>query len=329
MIPVVWLSSLFGGIQRAMQKHFVLGLTLLISSIPLMADSVYVDASAPDFSAVYFGTIDLKTGAFHQVGPNAPPEGLFGLAGGDSGTLIALTYASNLERFNPASGVTTLIGATGLGDCATLTSPCGPTSGATIGGLAGKIYATDFQNSLYGVNPATGKATLIGPTGMPGIPFVPGSPNPDGTLNFYDEAIFGFEGKLYITFDTWVFDPNTGTTESVITPGGLYEVDPATAKATLVGPTDLGIGAVVNLDGTLYAFNNPDLGIYTLDGATGKTTFTGVHFDPAAGVIQGAWAATPEPGSIALVGIGVLLVGGLRKLRLPLVKKARRAAFKK
>jgi hypothetical protein len=297
-----------------MQKHFVLGLTLLISSIPLMADSVYIDASSADFSAVYFGTIDLKTGAFHQVGPNAPPEGLFGLVGGDNGTLIALTYASNLERFNPATGLTTLIGATGLGDCATVTSPCGPTSGATIGGLAGKIYATDFQNSLYGVNPATGKATLIGSTGMPGLSFVPGSTNPDGTFNFYDEAIFGFEGKLYVTFDAFVFDPNTGTTQSVITPG-LYELDPATAKATLVGLTDQGIGTVVNVGGTLYAFNDLDLGIYTLDAGTGKTTFTDVRFDPAAGVIQGAWAATPEPGSIALVGMGILLVGSLRKGR--------------
>lgn len=310
MIPVVWLSSLFGGIQIAMQKHFVLGLTLLISSIPLMAESVYIDASATDFSAVYYGTIDLKTGAFHQVGPNAPPEGLFGLVGGDSGTLIALTYASNLERFNPTTGLTTLIGPTGLGDCATVTSPCGPTSGNTIGGLGGKIYATDFQNSLYGVNPATGKATLIGLSGMPGIPFVPASTNPDGTLNLYDEAIFGSGGKLYITFDAFVFDPNRGTMQSVITPG-LYELDPATAKAALVGPTDQGIGAVVNVDGTLYVFSDLDLGIYTLDAGTGKMTFTGVRFDPAAGVIQGAWAATPEPGSIALVGIGIVLVGRL------------------
>lgn len=294
-----------------MQKHFILGLALLISSIPLMADSVYIDAASVDGTISFFGTIDLKTGAFHQVGQNAPPEGLFGLVGGDNGTLIALTYASNLERFNPATGLTTLIGATGLDDCGTVTSPCGPTSGATIGGLAGKIYATDFQNSLYGVNPATGKATLIGSSGMPGIPFVPGSQNPDGTFNFYDEAIFGYGGKLYVTFDAVVFDPNTGTPQSVITPGSLYEVDPFTAKATLVGRTDLGIGAVVNVDGTLYAFNDLDLGIYTLDALTGKTTFTDVRFDPAAGVIQGAWTATPEPSSIALVGIGIVLVGRL------------------
>jgi hypothetical protein len=294
-----------------MQKHFILGLALLISSIPLMADSVYIDAASVDGTSSFFGAIDLKTGAFHQVGQNAPPEGLFGLVGGDNGTLIALTYASNLERFNPATGLTTLIGATGLDDCGTVTSPCGPTSGATIGGLAGKIYATDFQNSLYGVNPATGKATLIGPTGMPGLSFVPGSTNPDGTFNFYDEAIFGYEGKLYITFDAFVFDPNTGTPQGVITPGSLYEVDPSTAKATLVGLTDLGIGAVVNVDGTLYAFNDLDLGIYTLDALTGKTTFTDVRFDPAAGVVQGAWTMTPEPGSIALVGIGIVLVGRL------------------
>jgi hypothetical protein len=298
-----------------MQKHFILGLTILISSIPLLADSVYVDGSTSDLSAVYFGTVDLQTGAFHQVGPNAPAEGLFGLVGGDNGTLIALTYASNLVRVNPASGLTTLIGPTGLGDCATVASPCGPTSGSTIGGLAGKIYATDFQNSLYGVNPATGKAALIGSTGIPGIPFVPASQNPDGTLNFFDQAIFGLGDKLYITFDTWVFDPNTGAIQSVTTPGALYAVDLSTAKASLVGPTDLGIGAVANVNGTLYAFNDLDSGIYTLDAGTGKTTFTGVHFDPAAGVIQGAWASTPEPGSIALVGIGIVFAGGLRRVK--------------
>ena len=283
----------------------------------MVADSVYVDSAAVDGSAAFFGTIDLKTGAFHQVGQDAPPEGLFGLVGGNNGTLIALTYASNLERFNPTTGLTTLIGATGLDNCATAMSPCGPTSGSTIGELAGKIYATDFQNSLYGLDPATGKATLIGLTGIPAIPFVPGSQNADGTFNFFDQAIFGFGGKLYITFDTFVFDPTTGTPQSVFTPGGLYQVDPTTGKATLVGPMNLGIGAVVNVNGTLYAFDDLDTSIYTVDAATGKTTFTGVHFDPAAGVVQGAWTMTPEPGSIALVGIGVVFVGRLRKLLTP------------
>ena len=40
--------------------------------------------------------------------------------------------------------------------------------------------------------------------GIPVIPYVPGSLNPDGTINFYDEAIFGAEGKLYETFDAYV-----------------------------------------------------------------------------------------------------------------------------
>jgi hypothetical protein len=105
--------------------------------------------------------------------------------------VVTFAYSGNLYSINPATGAPALVGPTGLDDCATVSSPCGPTSASTLGSLEGKVYATDFQNSLYTVNPLTGVATLIGPTGIPVIPYVPGSLNPDGTINLYDEAIFG------------------------------------------------------------------------------------------------------------------------------------------
>jgi hypothetical protein len=105
-----------------------------------------------------------------------------------------------------------------------------------LGNFAGKIYATDFQNSLYTVNAVTGAATLIGPTGIPVIPFVPGSFNDDGTINFYDQAIFGSAGNLYETFDAFVFDLNSFTVVNTIVAPALYQLDPSSGLGTLVGP---------------------------------------------------------------------------------------------
>lgn len=253
------------------------------------------------------GTVDLATGAFQQIGPDPnfnAPLGYFGLATSPNGSLETFQYNGDVESLSPATGVATLVGPSGLADCTTAgVSPCGPTSANDIGELSGKIYATDFQNDLYLLNPLTGAATLIGPTGIPAIPFVPGSFNPDGTINFYDEAIFGAGGSLYITFDAVTFNLDTFTDASIVVAPDLYKINPSTGLATLVGPTDLGIGAVIGINGTYYAFNDMTGQIESLNLGTGGTSFVS-DFDPAAGVIQGA-AATPEPASIALVVIGI------------------------
>ena len=151
-----------------------------------------------------------------------------------------------------------------MGGCPPSASSCAPTSASTLGNYSGNIYATDFQNSLYSINPTTGAATLIGPTGIPAIPFVPGSFNPDGTINFYDQAIFGSVGGLYETFDAFVFDFNTFTVVSTVIAPELYQINPVTGAATPIGPTDLGIGAVTGINGVYYAFNDPESAVTTL-----------------------------------------------------------------
>jgi hypothetical protein len=280
------------------QRLLFLLAPLLLAAFASAGPIVYVTSGSQQF-----GTIDVTTGAFQSLGP-APsaPLGYFGLAAGPNGSLETFLYNGDVVSINPATGVGSDIGPSGLGDCTTPgVSPCGPNSANDIGGSAGNIYATDYQNQLYGLNPLTGAATLIGTTGIPA--FVPGF-NPDGTVTFYDEAIFGAPGGLYMTFDSFEFDLNTFTNGSVVVAPELYRISTSTGAATPLGPTDLGIGAVVGVNGTYYAFDDITNQIESLNLANGSTTFVS-NFDPAAGLIQGA-AATPEPASTMLVGIGLL-----------------------
>ena len=72
----------------------------------------------------------------------------------------------------------------------------------------------------------------------------------------------------------------------------------------MIGPTALGIGSVVDVNGTDYAFDDFTNQILALDLADGNTSVVGT-FDPSAGVIQGA-ATVPEPSSPILLGAAVL-----------------------
>jgi hypothetical protein len=266
-----------------------------------MGSEVYIVSAGLTGDGI-FGTVDLGTGAFHQIGPGEP-DGYFGLASGPNGSLLSLTYTANLDSINPATGVPTRVGPTGLGSCLVPDPSCGPTTAFAMGSANGTIYATDIANDLYTINPLTGAATLLSKTtGIPESPFVLGSQNADGTFNFADEAIWGAGGKLYLTYDAFIFDPVTGTAVKTVVAPALYEIDTSTGHAISIGSTELGIGGAVTLNGTTYVFNDPLGEIETLDLTSGKTVVVG-SFDPAAGVIQGA-AAVPEPMSLALLGVG-------------------------
>jgi hypothetical protein len=141
--------------------------------------------------------------------------------------------------------------------------------------------------------PGVGKASLL-PTDCCGVllgprrpdPNVPFTFNSDGTFNLCDEGLYGFDGELYATFDSFAIDPN----ETPPTRGHeylapyLWRIDPRTGAATFIANTDWQISAIVEADGKFYAFEGPIDGfdfvhnvpiahaeLHTLAPRTGKT----------------------------------------------------------
>jgi hypothetical protein len=238
-----------------------------------------------------FGAVDLRSGAFLPIGPGLPPDVGDGLVQGHGTSLLSLGFAGNLDEIDPFTGKTSVVGATGLGDCSTPTSPCGPNSALWIGLFNGHYYVTDFANNLYSLDPKTAATKLIGPTGIPGITFPPFSGNPDGSVNVFGASLFSVRGKFYAYFATLSVNFATGTFTPLI-PGAIYQIDPARGHATMVAPTETTLSAIVNVNDTIYAFNASTGQVVVLDVTNGQTTVV-TDVDPKAGVIAGATPARP------------------------------------
>ena len=254
------------------QRTLIISLGLVLHIASASADSVYVISLDLATDNQQFGTVDLSTGAFQQIRSQAGEE-YRGLVPASNGSLLTLGFDGNLTAINPATGLTTVIGPTGLSDCSTPASPCGPNSSGVLAGLGGTLYATDFSQNLYTVNPTTGAAKLIGPTGIPAVPFISHfTSNPDGTANVFEASLFAANGKLYATFDTNRLDPVSGQITFGI-PNNLYQIDPNTGVATVVGPTAQATTSVAQVNGTSYAFNVGTGQLLTLDLANGNISF--------------------------------------------------------
>lgn len=260
--------------------------------------------------SLQIGRMDLTTGSFSPTG-SIPPTIQY-LVPGPNGSLLTMSFDGNLDSIDPTTGALSVIGPTGFTDCSLPSSPtCGPNSQLSFGSAGGTLYATDFVNNLYTVNPTTGHATLVGATGIPGVPFIPVSTNPDGSLNFYTENLFGVGGSLYANFGAGTFNPGTFVTTTVIS-AELYRIDVNTGQATPIAPVDLGLITVLNLNGTVYGFSGVTGQIVTLDVTNGIATAVS-DIDPSLGLIGGAAPSVPEPGSIALAIIGLTMVTVYRR----------------
>ena len=105
-----------------------------------------------------FGTIDLNTGVFVQIGPNETTQvaGL-GETTATGSTVYASSYAAGvgiLYTVNTATGALTQVGGSSNVDYYFF--------GSTLNGL----YAVDIMGNLYSIDPGTGVPTLKGSLGI-------------------------------------------------------------------------------------------------------------------------------------------------------------------
>ena len=145
---------------------------------------------------------------------------------------------------------------------------------------------TDLSNNLYSVNPATGAATLIGPTGIAAVP---------REICLCSTDLYGARGKLYATFDVLVGYSFPFT--ALIDPE-LYVIDPETGVTTVVGPTILNGSALVEVNGTFYLFKvvagpspsplSSAAAVYILDLKNGNTRFV-TNVETTASFVDGAF----------------------------------------
>ena len=260
-------------------RFLIACLLIVLGAIPACADqidSVFYDNR--------FGTINSATGAFTQVGtlPIAQSAGI----ADDNGTLFAQSMQSQLITIDPVSGLSSIIGSSGLQ----------LSSVGFAGGLNG-LFEVDTMSNLYSINPGTGAATLAGATGL--------APN----YQEWDTSLSDSGTSLYFTAG------GAGAIDQ------LYQLNPTTGVATDLGSTGVtGIAgsAIVNGNLELFQYNagtdhiyiaplgstdflaGPSLGVQIVDGGVVVGT-------PASNSRQSL--ATPEPFSSLLFASGLFGLG--------------------
>ena len=271
-----------------MNKTYLAFTALLMTLAALPAAADQIDTV---FFDNRFGTINDATGAFTQI--SILPIAQAGGIAFDDGTLYAQDLQSNLITIDPASGVASILGSSGLA-----------LSSVGFAGAGNGLFEVDYLSNLYSINPETGAAALIGATGL--------APNYGG----WDTSISDNGTYLYFTAG------GAGALDE------LYRINTTTGIATDLGSTGVsGIAGSAIVNGNLELFQyhwNGDTD-YIYSAALGSTDFAagavlsvqavdgGVVVDGSPG--SGGSAGTPEPFSALLLGSGLtgLLAWSLSK----------------
>ena len=220
------------------------------TSTAFNVDTFYVDSQGN------FGTLDLATGAVHQIGATTVP----GSNGIDltpalpiPGLQVYAYNASNqLMQITPSTGAATQVGSGTTGSIP---------DQATIGALTdGTYFGIDAVTGiLYSINLTTGATTQVG-SGPTGVAVLPTGCN-------LESSLAGSENTLYYTIGY------SGPSCSVPMNDTLYQINPTSAVATLPGVQLSSNGFVGSafVGGTLYGFTSGGQE-FTINTATGVAT---------------------------------------------------------
>ena len=263
--------------------------------------------------------------------------------------LVGLTSANEIARFDTANiaGATT-VSITGLGAGDRFV-------GIDLRPSNNLIYGVTLSNQLYTVNEMTGVATLVVGLSTPivsaslgyGIDFNPVNDfSGTASLRFVSSA----GGNFAINANTGAVGNTANTiaagysgvayTNSVPLPSAappstaLYYIDSnndtlAVAATAFNTPTITTVGSLgvdvlrangfeILGNGQAFAALNVDAGtslatgIYGINLSTGAATLIGTYNGTLSGLTV---SAVPEPGSYALMGVGMLAMAGLRRRR--------------
>jgi hypothetical protein len=262
---------------------------LLLGAAAILFPIKEAKADVIVYAGAYFeqyGTLDLTTGVFTQLGSPGDQSG-FGEAGGK---LYAGDIEGGTSSVNPANGADTLIGT-------------GSSTYDTFGSTTTGLYAVSFPSTgspflTYSVNPGNGAATLLGSTGQ----------------TWTGSGTAGLSAGSNTLYWTWTSGGERST---------LYSLNTTTGLATAIGETGTIIGALVYVNGTLYGEDVTDDEIDTLNLSDGLATPTGVAVTgaPRSDLLYGMapLIATPEPSSLLLLipMIAVMISYRLRAAQFP------------
>jgi hypothetical protein len=231
--------------------------------------SVFVAGNAREF-----GTLDLNTGVFTQIGTLNTPLPILGMGFGSDGNLYGLDGGANAHLFRID---TSNANATDLG-------PVGQSTIDATADAAGKLFVLSQDPSavFYTMNPPSTSITTIGTTGHMS------------------------SGLGAVTANGMHLFTDVGT--------DLYSINVNNGAATLVGGISFTLFNGLFVHGTLYGFdpNGAIVTVNTTTGAgtqVGTYSLPNMDFVDASAVRAGQ-IGVPEPSTLAVAGLGLLSVIG-------------------